>query len=145
MASIPKDIATCMKCKKTFDNKREFFKHRSQQCRPKRCPDCSQVFTRSRDLYEHTNRRKKVSCDHCNRQFCDESTYQRHIRRLRDITDDRVQDLDQRIYPETGYENEDGYQEIIENKHNEIRDRTKENKHYKVVNKHIDPSFTHSV
>ena len=39
--------------------------------------------------------------------------YQRHIRSLRDITDDTVRDLNQRIYPETGYENEDGYQEII--------------------------------
>ena len=54
-----------------------------------------------------------------------------------------MRDLNQRIYPETGYENEGGYQEIIENKHNEIRDRTKENKHYKVYNKQIDPSFTY--
>ena len=143
MASKSKNTETCIKCKKTFDNKRDLFKHRSEQCRPNRCPLCLQVFAKSADLYNHTHNRKKVTCDHCNRVFCDESTYQRHIRSLRDITDDSVRDLDQRIYPETGYENEDGYQEIIESKHNEIRDRTKENKHYKVVNMHIDPSFTY--
>ena len=51
-----------------------------------------------------------MKCDHCRKEFCDQLTYQRHIRSLRDITDDTIRDLNQRIYPETGYEDEDGYQ-----------------------------------
>ena len=119
--------AKCSKCQKTFKNLREYFKHRSRQCKPKRCPICLQVFYQARNLYAHTHKQKKHNCDHCNRTFCDEATYQRHLRSLRDITDHDIHNLDQRIYPETGYENEDGYQEVIENKFNEIRDRIKNN------------------
>ena len=48
--------------------------------------------------------------------FYDRDSYQKHLRTVKDITDQSIHDLDQRIYPETGYENEDGYQEVVENK-----------------------------
>ena len=133
----------CENCHKTFKNLRLLFKHRSQECRPKTCPVCFQIFSKSKYYEEHI-KKQKIRCNHCNKDFCDESTFQRHIRSLRNITDDTIRDLNQRIYPETGYENEDGYQEVIENKFNEIRDRTKNTKHYKIINRQIDPSFTYS-
>ena len=85
-----------------------------------------------------------MKCDHCSKEFCDQAIYQRHIRSLRDITDDTIRDLKQRIYPETGYEDEDGYQEVIEKKINEIRNRTKGHKHYQVINEQIDPNFNYN-
>ena len=51
-----------------------------------------------------------------------------------------MHDLNRRIYSEAGYKNEDGYQEVIEEKLHEIWDRTQK-KGYKVINKCIDPSI----
>ena len=116
------------------------FKHRSHQCRPKTCPVCFQIFSR-RKYYEEHIKKQKIRCNHCYKDYCDESTFQRHIRSLRNITDDTIRDLNQRIYPETGYENEDGYQEVIENKFNEIRDRTRNTKHYKIIIDKLIPAL----
>ena len=143
MASSSPDIA-CQKCQKTLKNIRDLFKHRSQQCKPKQCPTCFQTFARAEHLYSHINKKKKHKCHHCSKVFCDRDTYEKHLRSLKDITDQSIRNLNQRIYPETGYEGEDGYQEVIENKFRDIRDRTKETKFYKVYNKQIDPSFKYS-
>ena len=66
------------------------------------------------------------------------------MRSLRDIIDHTIRDLNQQIYPETGYEGDDGYQEVIENKISEIQKREKNHKCYKVINKQIDPNFTYN-
>ena len=125
----------CRECLKTFTNARDYFKHRSENCRPKKCPTCRTTFTSAAKLYQHINHQRKISCDHCNKVFCNNDVYQRHLRSLCDITDDSVQDLDQRIYPETRYEDEEKYQEVIEDKLNEIQDRWKKGEHYQVINK----------
>ena len=52
-------------------------------------------------------------------------------------------DLDQRIYPASGYEKEEGYQEIIEEKINEIHDFHKKHIHYEIINKQIDPDYNY--
>ena len=133
----------CRECLKTFTNHQDYFKHRSENCRPKTCPTCQARFTSAAELYRHINHQRKVSCDHCKKVFCSNDVYQKHIRSLRDITDDSIPDLNQRIYPETGYEDEEKYQEVVENKLNEIQDRKKKREHYQVINKQIDPSFTY--
>ena len=136
-------IMNCRKCKKTFKNIREYFKHRYQQCRPKTCPTCSQTFSSAVSLFNHINHQQKVNCVHCNRRFCTNNELQRHLRSLRSISDDSIPDLNQRIYPETGYEDEENYQETINQKINVIRDRVEKHSHYQTINKQIDPSFTY--
>ena len=116
----------CRECLKTFTNHQDYFKHRSENCRPKTCPTCRARFTSAAELYRHINHQRKVSCDHCKKVFCSNDVYQKHIRSLRDITDDSIPDLNQRIYPETGYEDEEKYQEVVEDKLNEIQDQEKQ-------------------
>ena len=55
----------CRECLKTFTNHRDYFKHRSQNCHPKKCPTCGKTFTSGAELYQHINHERKVSCDHC--------------------------------------------------------------------------------
>ena len=52
-------------------------------------------------------------------------------------------DFDRRIYPASGYEDEEGFQELITKKINEIQDHRKKTTSYEVINKRIDPSFTY--
>ena len=111
----------CNRCLKTFTNHRVYFKHRSENCRPKKCSTCRKTFKSGAELYQHINHERKISCDHCKKAFCSNDMYQRHLRSLRDITDDSIPDLNQRIYPETGYENEEKYQKVVENNLNEIK------------------------
>ena len=80
----------CNKCLKTFTNHRVYFKHRSENCRPKQCPTCGKTFKSGAELYQHINHERKVSCDHCKKAFCSNDMYQRHLRSLRDITDDSM-------------------------------------------------------
>ena len=131
-------IMNCRKCKKTFKNIREYFKHRYQQCRPKTCPTCSQTFSSAASLFNHINHQQKVNCVHCNRRFCTNNELQRHLRSLRSISDDSIPDLNQRIYPETGYEDEENYQETINQKINVIhQDRAEKHTHYTGLQKKI--------
>ena len=134
----------CKKCGKKFENSEAASHHvRQHQCRPKTCPSCSQTFAKVSDLVKHMEKQKKIICDHCNKGFCDYNEYQKHQRSIRKNTDNSIPDLDQRIYPETGYEDEEKYLEVIDNKFNEIQDLWKKYKHYQIINKQIDPSFTY--
>ena len=133
----------CKKCGKKFENSEAASHHVLQQCRPKTCPSCSQTFARSSDLFKHMKKQKKITCDHCNKAFCNYNEYQKHQRSIRKNTDDSIPDLDQRIYPETGYEDEEKYLEVIDHKFNDIQDLWKKYKHYQIINKQIDPSFTY--
>ena len=54
-----------------------------------------------------------------------------------------VPDLNQRIYPISGYEDEDLYQATIDAKMNEIQDRREKSTHYEIINKQIDSSYTY--
>ena len=58
-------------------------------------------------------------------------------------TDDRITDRDQRIYPETGYEDEEKYHETVDQKINEVQDSWKKHRRYQVINKQISPCFTY--
>ena len=48
------------------------------------------------------------------------------------------------ILPATGYEEKDGYKELVRQKINVIRDSEKKNKIYEVINKQIDSSYTYN-
>ena len=56
---------------------------------------------------------------------------------------EEILDLNQEIYPTTGYEEEDGYKNLIEAKLNLIDDREDIKRDYGVYNKKIDFTFTY--
>ena len=56
---------------------------------------------------------------------------------------EEILDLNQEIYPTTGYEEKDGYKNLIEAKLNLIDDREDIKRDYGVYNKKIDSTFTY--
>ena len=97
------------------------------------CPDCGALFSKLYNYRQHLKKRQTVSCDHCPRRFCSNDEYQKHLRSIKTTR------LDKRIYHSTGYENDTGYQNLITQKINEIKDWEK--KH--IINKQINSDFTY--
>ncbi len=52
-------------------------------------------------------------------------------------------DLDQRIYAESGYEDENWYQDLLLKKINVIGDFQKKRRRYEIINRQIETSFTY--
>ena len=52
-------------------------------------------------------------------------------------------ELDQPIYPQTGFEEEDKYKEEIKNHWVEIRDKRTQSRYYININKELTPDFTY--
>ena len=138
--------------RKKFDNGDKISRYRSKHKKSKTCPECSAHFFKVRNLIQHRKNTAKVSCNHCERRFCSNNELQKHLRSIRrkpnedtsSQTDEaRIPDLNQRIYPETGYENEPGYTDLVKHKMNEIKDRLGIRAHYQVINKQITPDFTY--
>jgi DNA-directed RNA polymerase subunit RPC12/RpoP len=133
----------CGNCKKRFDSQTKYFNHRKQNCKIKTCPRCGDSFKHLFNLNYHLKKQKQINCDHCNEKFCNNDHFQKHLRSIRNETDDSIPDLDQQIYPPTGHEDDEGYIDIIEQKGNEINDRRKKTALYEEINKQIDPSYTY--
>ena len=137
-----KGLHDCPNCKENFKNKFQLINHRSRKCKKNKvCPKCNTVFHKIRDLERHRKNSKHISCDHCRRTFCNREHFQQHLRTIRKISD--IPDLNQPIIQRTGYEDYDGFKAVIKSKINEIRDREKRYKTYKVINREIDSSFTY--
>ena len=133
----------CEKCGKIFDNPTKFFNHRKQQCRNKICGNCGANFQTRSNLLRHQKQQNNISCHHCDEKFCNNNHYQQHLRSIRKPPDETIPDLDQQIYPPSGYEEEDGYLDMLHQKRNEIQDRTKKASRYEIINKEIDSSYTY--
>ena len=127
----------CSKCKRRFDNIYDYVKHQQIECKVRTCPKCQEVFSKGSSLRRH------IECDHCDRTFCNESHFQRHLRGIRKETDNTIPDLDQQLYPRSGYENKLGYLRVLLQKNNEIQDRTKKTRNYTIYNKEIDYNYTY--
>ena len=132
----------CNKCGKCFLDPAKYFNHRKQHCAKKICPNCGDSFSQRQNLDKHIKKKKKIDCDHCNRTFCNDSHFQKHLRSIRrDTTANGT--LRQLIFPATGYQNSKGFLELINKKINEIQDRHKKTQQFQVINKRIDSSFTY--
>ena len=117
----------CRRCHKMFDSEEKLG---SQHCKSKTCPDCGAHFFQVQNLIRHLKKTKKISCSHCKQRFCSNDEFQKHLRSIRRKPDEdtssqtgkaRIPDPNQRIYPETGYENEQGYKDLVKHKMNEIK------------------------
>ena len=134
----------CNNCKKTFKTPAQLVEHEKNYCRKCHvCKDCGSSFHKFSNLIRHQKNRKIITCDHCKENFCNEEHFQKHVRSIESRVDNTIADLNQRIYPDSGYEDEDGYREILNQKHNEIKDWQKKHLHYEVINKQIEPWYNY--
>ena len=133
----------CDNCKDLFDSTTKLSAHQKRRCKSKICADCGSKFRRHRDLLRHRNNRKNIECTHCSRKFCSNDHFEKHLRTIKEVSDDPV-DLDRPIQPSTGYESEDGYQAVLKAKANDIEDKEVISENHKVINREIEPSFTYS-
>ena len=129
----------CATCLKKF-TKETYLRHQRQKCKLRQCTDCKRLFKTSKSLRNHIKKRKDISCDHCERIFCNNLHLQSHIRAIE--KEETITDLNQMILPATGYEEKDGFLELVRQRI-EIRDSEKKNKIYEVINKQIDSSYTY--
>ena len=133
----------CRKCNKDFQSPVELLQHRMKHCKSKVCSDCGANFSQVRNLNNHLKNRKLIQCDHCGGKFCNNDHFQRHQRTIQKVMINSIPDLDQRIYPISGYEEEDGYQRVLTKKKNEIQDHRDKHLHYEIINKQIDSCYTY--
>ncbi len=135
----------CSKCKRRFESIFDYVKHQQLGCKVKTCHHCKEVFTKTCSLTRHLKKRhlQGIDCDHCDRTFCNNDHFQRHRRGIRRDTDNTIPDLDQAIYPPTGYEDKIGYLTTLQKKNNEIQSRSKTTTYYKIINKAIDTDYTY--
>ena len=134
---------TCNKCNKHFSDEITLALHQIDDCDSKSCRQCKRKFSNASSLRRHRQANTNISCEHCDRVFCDADHYQQHLRTISRSVDENVVDLNQRIYPPSGYEDEDGYQHLVERKQKEIDDRFKKTRNYRIINKAIDSSYTY--
>lgn len=125
-----------------FSNNVKLARHSVDECRKHRCIRCNRICKNRADLQKH-QASPPIECGHCTHKFCDRNHHEQHLRSIRRATDETIPDLNQRVYPETKYEDEDGYQEQVQEKYVEITNREKITKYYTVINKQTFPDFTY--
>ena len=120
--------ATCTVCHEKFRDVKKLEAHQRKHDAEalSRCTTCSKKFNRSRDLISHQRNADPKVCEVCNTTFCHQSELERHKRTVhvgQGVSTDVDEQLDQPIYPETLFEEDEGYKEEIANHWNEIIDR----------------------
>ena len=161
----------CDTCKKTFNRKERLEKHLVQGCSAttckicnrkfkkvrirkihekshtskakRKCDTCSKQFPLIRDLQRHKKNAKRQECDVCNKPFCHKFELECHKRteHVGGGIDDV--DLNQPIYPRTGYEDDEKYKEEIDAHWEKIRDYKKEGEFDIELNKTLNPDCTY--
>ncbi len=106
----------------------------------KQCNHCNHVFKTTTGLKNHLKKQRKIL--HEGRNFCNNAHLQRHLRSI--TKPETIPDLNQQIFPNTSYQNLQGYQDIIKVNYNQIMDHHKITKYYEVKNKEISSSFTYN-
>ena len=84
------------------------------------------MFPKARDLARHQNSKKKITCDCCQRIFCNTDHHQKHLRQVWKKTEGDLTEYDQPICPPTSYEHYDGYIKLLHEKHSDIKTKTVE-------------------
>jgi hypothetical protein len=119
---------SCDTCGKKFKNNFELINHEKKKCKNKKCKDCGSTFRQHRDLVRHQNSKNKITCDCCQRIFCNIDHQHKHLRQVwKKTRGDFERDLveyNQPICPPTAYEHYDGYIQLLHEKHNDIKTQT---------------------
>ena len=115
-------------------------KIKGRKAKSKICVNCNAEFHKLRDLLRHEKNRKNIACLHCNRQFCNNEHFQKHLRTINRKTNSVI-DYEMSINPKSGYEDDPEFQNLLEEKKSEIEDSETLLNNYKIINKEIDPDF----
>ena len=123
----------CGKCFKKYKNETTFRRHK---CKKKICTHCNTVFKSQSGFKKHLQKREDISCDHCERKFCNNYYLKRHQRSIKPDKEESIADLNQEIYSSTVYEDEE-YKKVLEENVNIIKDREEKRKVYTIYNKQM--------
>ena len=105
----------CEKCFKKYKNETTFRRHKC-----KICTHCNTAFKSQSGFKNHLKKREDISCDHCERKFCNNYHLKRHQRSIKHDKEEPIADLNPEIYSSTGYEDEE-YQKVLEENINLIK------------------------
>ena len=149
MESPKKAKHECESCNQIFDRVRRLEDHIEKVHTNNRtkCSTCYKKFRLNRGLQSHQKNADPKVCDVCDTIFCHESELERHKRtehvggEIRTVVNDT--ELDEPICPRTGFEEDEGYKEKIEDHWNEIRDHKERKNRYININKELSPDFTY--
>ena len=83
-----------------------------------KCERCFQSFDRISRLKNHQSK-TRAYCSHCNKNFCNQELLEKHKRSISKSAD-QIQDLDQKIQPNTGYGGDARIQAILLGKAKDI-------------------------
>ena len=126
----------CKKCLKKFDTKIRLRQHRHQVlCKKKICRNCEAEFRRVRDLVRYEKNRQNIKCNHCNNTFCNNEHFQKHIRTITESKKEEYIELDVPINSKSGYEDTDGFKNIVRKHKAEITNHERLGRRYKLINK----------
>ena len=139
----------CNSCKKAFDRNERLQKHIIRGCSSRReCGICGRKFKIVKYLENHEKNAKPTACDICDKIFCHVSEMERHRRtsHIGMVSGGNIENdnLNQIIYPRTGFEEEEGYKEQVKTHWNKIRDSKEERTFYTEVNRTLTPDFTYN-
>ena len=99
-------------------------------------------FHRPRDLRRHEQDRKFIECTHCDKSFCNNEHFQKHLRTIAVSTGSGLIDYDTPVN-DTGYEEDADFQALVHEKRGKIDDYKKTRRHYELINRKIDSTFTY--
>ena len=135
----------CIKCSKIYKSKQQLNYHQQRNCRIIKCTDCNTIFPRQRELEKHKKKRKKTWCEDCQIMTCNHMQWNQHINSHQKVPEFmKVHDLNQIVYPRTGYENYPGFQKLLKEKASDINNKETSSLYKKVINKKIDYTFTYN-
>ena len=133
----------CQRCYKKFQHYEQLRKHGLITCKENICTNCGNRFRQARDLRRHQERRKHLECSHCDKTFCSNDHFQKHLRSIYNSVGGGAIDYDTPVNEHSGYEQDEDYQTILRQKIDKIRNYEKIRGQYKLINRQIDSSFTY--
>ncbi len=115
------------------------------------CPRCAQTFNRQSRLNNHLAQQEFLSCQHCTRNFCTTTRLRQHERTehsgsgiANDVPAQPPADMTIPILGTTGYENQVGYLEKMNEHESVIQTQTKNRPDWKKSNIQIQPDFSYA-
>ena len=143
----------CNKCDQIFNRETRLTEHRkTHDAKKHQCVTCQKSFEKAWHLKRHKDRASIFTCDdHCTRRFCSRDEYEKHQRSIRPTADTTLTncteptsiDLDVKLSPPTGFENEEGFLQQIHDNIDKIFDQVTKYKYVEKINKQISSDFTY--
>ena len=117
-------------------------KFKNRQSTSKTCSDCNSSFQTFIELLRHEKRKRNLACLHCSRKFCTNDQLQKHIRTI-NYRGGSITDYESVINPKFGYEDSDGFIDLLTKHEDEIEDKDSFFSSYKIYNRKIEHDYSY--